>query len=151
MVRGQGGEALITFTTRTNTNALCFFFIVPGKPVPKGRPRFGKGRAYTPRETMLAERAIAMSFRATSRAKPLTGKVGLEVEFWYGDGRHGDLDNLVKTVSDALNGVAWVDDRQIVQLRASMEQVEHVPRGTPQARQIGTVVRIYDLERVAMP
>lgn len=26
-------------------------FVVPGKPVPKGRPRFGKGRTYTPAET----------------------------------------------------------------------------------------------------
>lgn len=30
----------------------------------------------------------------------------------------GDLDNYVKTVLDALNGVAWPDDSQVVKITA---------------------------------
>lgn len=30
----------------------------------------------------------------------------------------GDLDNMIKTVADALNNVAWDDDRQVVKITA---------------------------------
>jgi Holliday junction resolvase RusA-like endonuclease len=30
----------------------------------------------------------------------------------------GDLDNMVKTALDALNGKAWADDRQVVKISA---------------------------------
>lgn len=36
----------------------------------------------------------------------------------------GDISNMVKAVEDALNGLAWVDDRQIVSLDATMEWTE---------------------------
>lgn len=33
-------------------------------------------------------------------------------------GLHGDIDNYVKTILDALNGVAWADDAQVVKIVA---------------------------------
>jgi len=30
----------------------------------------------------------------------------------------GDIDNYVKTILDALNGIAWVDDNQVVKVTA---------------------------------
>jgi Holliday junction resolvase len=30
-------------------------------------------------------------------------------------GNEGDLDNYAKTLKDALNGIAWEDDRQVVE------------------------------------
>lgn len=47
-----------------------------------------------------------------------------------------DLDNLVKLVLDALNGLAWEDDRQVVTLRA------HVLRGSDRAE---TVIKVEEL------
>ena len=35
-----------------------------------------------------------------------------------------DIDNLTKAVLDALNGLAWYDDAQIVELNASKTYVE---------------------------
>lgn len=36
-----------------------------------------------------------------------------------------DLDNLQKAVLDALNGIAWADDSQIVRITAKKEYTEH--------------------------
>ena len=34
---------------------------------------------------------------------------------WYRSAKRGDLDNRTKIVADSLNGVLWVDDKQIVE------------------------------------
>ena len=34
----------------------------------------------------------------------------------------GDLDNIIKPIQDALNGIAYADDRQVVDLVASMRR-----------------------------
>jgi Holliday junction resolvase RusA-like endonuclease len=111
-------------------------FDVPGKPRGKQRPRSAPGhsRPYTPKQTVQAEKAIAALYRvAAPGTRPLTGNVRLDVEavFRIPKSFKGDLllaayagevpytgkpdkDNIEKLVMDALNGLAWVDDAQIV-------------------------------------
>ena len=53
-------------------------FVVPGKPVPKGRPRLGKGHVYTPKKTKDYEKKVAMvalQARQICGLKKLTGPV----------------------------------------------------------------------------
>jgi crossover junction endodeoxyribonuclease RusA len=92
-------------------------FCVPCEPVPKGRPRAGRGRHYTPKRTRDYERSVAM-FARMAGAEPIVGPVRVEVSFWRSSKRRCDLDNLVKSVTDALNGLAYADDQQIVELVA---------------------------------
>jgi len=56
------------------------------------------------------------------------GLVSLKLRFYLGGIGRADLDNLVKMVSDALNRVAWLDDRQIVKLDAEMVTFDPRPR-----------------------
>ncbi len=100
-------------------------FRVNGKPVPKGRPRFVRGRAITPPETRVAERRIATIARS-SGVRPRAGHVQVMIEFYVSTGVRGDIDNLAKLVLDALNGVAWVDDRQVVELDVA---ISRCPKG----------------------
>ena len=44
---------------------------------------------------------------------PLIGDLSVEAIFVMSDKRHADLTNLPKGIFDALNGIAWEDDRQI--------------------------------------
>lgn len=84
-------------------------FTVEGDPVSKGRPRFARGRAYTPARTAEAEKVIAaaaVGFFPT----PVDVPVGMQMTFYCKTRRRTDGDNLAKLVSDALNGVAFVDD-----------------------------------------
>lgn len=117
-------------------------FVVPGEPQGKGRARVGKvgghARMFTPAKTVAYEGLIAMAAQQAMRGgAPLEGPLALSVEAvatipasWSKKRRSEalagllrpttkpDIDNIVKAVGDGANGVAWGDDRQIVQLTA---------------------------------
>ena len=108
-----------------------FRFQVGGKPQGKARPRVTRsGRAYTPKKTERAEMGVAWSARDAG-VRPIDGPVALEIVAIYevpksvsqrkrqamlGEFRpvKPDADNVLKLVADALNGIAYGDDNQIV-------------------------------------
>lgn len=129
-------------------------FEVAGKPQPKQRPRFSPktGRVYTPEETHKYERTVRFSYRVryngmVSEHGPIWATVKcyfpipesvpkLQKELMMSgrirptNRRTGDVDNLAKSVLDALNGVAYTDDSQIVSLTAEKWYVTQ-PDGEP--------------------
>lgn len=108
--------------------------ILAGEPQPKQRPRCvftGKHpRAITPPATEAAERLIAETYKEQNRDRPVEGAHGLELWLWFASAygpshrpdRMPDLDNLIKLVSDALNHIAWADDRQVTQIHAYLRR-----------------------------
>mgnify|MGYP003291506180 CR=1 FL=1 len=119
---------------------MTFKFTVPGKPRPKGRPRFTySGKPYTPRETVEYEKSVRKAYEecggevlegplsATIRCyfeipqrytKKQTADCRCNIERPMGK-NHGDCDNLAKSILDGLNGVAFKDDSQVVELEVS--------------------------------
>lgn len=88
-------------------------FTVWGEPKTKQRPRFSKaGRAYTPKETLDAEKIVREAFLEAAKGITFTGNVGMECIFFVGTRRRKDIDNMVKLVQDALNDINF-DDSQI--------------------------------------
>jgi crossover junction endodeoxyribonuclease RusA len=92
-------------------------FVIPGNPIPKARPRVARGHAYTPKRTTDAEDVVKL-YAKRARVRCLAGPVRLSLSFYRDSAQPCDLDNLVKLVSDALNGIAFKDDRQVVVLSA---------------------------------
>lgn len=93
-------------------------FTVPGRPVPKQRPRVdARGRVYIPRRTREYEALVASCARAAG-VRPIEGPVRLKAVFYFAAHPPGDLDNYIKSLADGLNGIAWRDDRQVVRLEA---------------------------------
>lgn len=90
-------------------------FVVEGDPVPKARPRFVRGHAMTDPRTTRAEQSVIMAARR-AKIRPLDGPVVVWVDFWRRTKVRCDIDNLGKLVLDALNGIAWADDHQVVAL-----------------------------------
>lgn len=114
-------------------------FTIPGEPVAKGRPRMTRqGRAYTPQKTVNYETLIKECFAvAYPDHQPLTGPLGLKIDAHFTipaswsqkkqlaaqnyailPTKRPDVDNLIKCM-DALNGIAWRDDSQIVSVLAN--------------------------------
>lgn len=120
--------------------------LVPIEPKAKDRPRFNNfGGVYTPRKTADYEKLIADAYRTNPKRQYFDQKQPLKVSMifcmpipksytkkrrkWIIDGyeqytKKPDIDNLAKAVLDALNGVAWSDDSQIVQLNLRKEYTE---------------------------
>lgn len=122
---------------------------IPVTPAPWQRPktRVVKGwvKHYSPAKTKKYEQSIAEYYIQSTKAFKFEKDqaLGINIEFGMpipkstpksrkqamseGIVRHikkPDIDNLTKSVLDALNGVAWEDDSQIVRLTASKEYSE---------------------------
>lgn len=106
-------------------------------PKAKGRPRMGKFGVYTPKATRDSENAIAAEWRRIHGAAmwektAVTVCVFLSVPMpasWSKKKKalahlkpcvsRPDIDNTLKTVLDALNGIAYADDAQVFSVSAS--------------------------------
>lgn len=78
--------------------------------------RRGGNRTYLSKAGREFKAAVAMICRA-KKVRPLYGPVAVEIT-WRRKRRDGDLDNRAKLALDALNGLAYEDDSQIVELHA---------------------------------
>ena len=107
---------------------------IPGEPVSKGRPRMTKrGHTYTPKRTVDYERMVQTLFHSEYGSPKLEGPILLRLDLYFGipksrskaarkrmqqglerPCKRPDIDNCMKAVCDALNGIAYKDDSQIV-------------------------------------
>lgn len=116
-----------------------FRFMVPGEPVGKGRPRVvrrgGFTQTYTPEKTASYENLVKLEFQRQGGRMLNDGPVFLSIQAWYGipksaskrkreammgglirPTRKPDCSNVLKSIEDALNGLAYRDDSQIVKV-----------------------------------
>ena len=131
-------------------------FVVFGEPMAKQRPKMttinGHAHAYTPKDTINYENRVMVSYKGiTERMFNRNDKLSVSVNAYFGltkadygkkglnksgrekiDGvycdKHKDLDNIIKVVLDGLNGVAYVDDKQVVEIRGTKKYTLEEPR-----------------------
>lgn len=84
------------------------------------------GRRLSPRARE-AKDAIAWEARSQFRGKPLQGPVAMELTLYWPDRRKHDIDN-IKALLDALTGIIYEDDGQIVDLHTMKEFDKERPR-----------------------
>lgn len=116
-------------------------FIVPGVPVGKGRPRFARQgafvRAFTPEKTASYENLVKLAAAGAMAGRvPMDGAADVSIALyvtppasWSQKKQRAalagevmptskpDMDNVVKGIFDAMNGIVWQDDKQVVSLR----------------------------------
>lgn len=111
---------------------------IPGTLRGKARPRVTKaGHAYTPAATVSAEAWVRQCTLDQVGQPCLDGALNVRIGIYFGvpaswskkkraaalDGTvhpigKPDVDNCIKLLGDALNGILWRDDSQIVQIDA---------------------------------
>ena len=135
---------------------MSIIFTVPGRISGKERPRFGRGRTYTPAKTAKME-AVVKQFGAAAMmgGPPLEGPLSLEIDIYLSKPKSWskkkkdetlwatgtpDLDNIAKLIGDALQGTCFANDSQIAALsimrRYSVTDTE------------GTVITIRDARKL---
>lgn len=111
-------------------------FTIFGDPVAKGRPKFCRRgnffHTYTPTKTRKAENAIGTEALKHRPAQPLPGPLEVHIDVFRARPKSmtkrerltllhpitkPDADNYAKLILDALNGIMWLDDAQVVDLR----------------------------------
>lgn len=124
-------------------------FTVPGEPQGKGRPRFariGSGiRTYTPEKTAAYENLVKLEYERVFRGQKFSddAQIYMNILCIYSipssatkkkrammlsgemkPTKKPDCDNVLKTIADSLNGIAYRDDAQIVRATVSKKYGE---------------------------
>ena len=121
-------------------------FEVKGKVVGKARPRFAQGHTYTPTSTRLYERSIRQAYIQAGGGM-FDGVVEIEAEVITGIQKSAtkkqrllrlsggelavtkpDIDNVLKIIMDALNGIAYADDSCVLAVHMLKGRYEEEPR-----------------------
>ena len=136
-------------------------FTIPGPAVPQGRPRLttrgGHPHAYDPAKSREYKRLVQTVAKAAMRehgAVMLEGPVMLSVqEFraipqsWSRKKREAalegsifpttkpDTSNVVKGIEDAMNGIVWHDDAQVVITR-TLKIYDEIPRVEVEVKEV---------------
>lgn len=106
-------------------------FVVPGPVVPWQRAASVGTRRFTSTKQRGYQASVRMhALAARPRGPWLPSKAQryrVDVEAYLPDERRRDLDNVAKTILDALNGVLYLDDSQVTTLLVAT----HVDRERP--------------------
>ena len=91
-------------------------FTIAGRIGGKARPRPGRRAWYVPTQEMQNDIAwhaqVAMK---QAKLAPFLGPVAIDLEIIAKGFARSDIDNLLKLVMDAGNGVVYADDRQVIE------------------------------------
>ena len=119
---------------------------VTGRIRGKARPRVYRGHAFTPIETKTYENIIRCAYQNQSNIY-YEGAIKIKIDIYHkipksytkkrvSDIREGkelptkkpDIDNIVKIILDALNGLAYKDDTQVIELNVKKYYTEEEER-----------------------
>jgi Holliday junction resolvase RusA-like endonuclease len=111
---------MITLTLRT-------------KPVPVNqRTMFSNGRHNSSGKWKTAKKGLQeeamVAIRTHKNFEPLTDTLAVNLLFYFGDNRKRDVDAYIKIVLDALEGIVYENDSQVVELHCYKEVCVDNPR-----------------------
>jgi Holliday junction resolvase RusA-like endonuclease len=103
---------------------------VPGNPIPCPRPRVVRNHAYIPQKARTYIDMISWEVKLKMLTDHDSGGLwGLSVVFYRENKLRTDIDNLCKSILDAItNARFWDDDNQLIDLSAKKRYDKKKPR-----------------------
>ncbi len=86
---------------------------IPGVPVPLARHRHGRNGSYLPKRSRAYRTLVQGCWLEAGRPSLGAAPFTMSARF-YGARATADMDNLLKAMLDALNTLAFADDRQLI-------------------------------------
>ena len=130
--------------------------VIEGKIKGKARPRVYNGHAFTPKDTVNYENWVKLCYQQQG-GKLLQGSIRANIIAYYKipksyskkrvqairEGKEypqkkPDIDNCIKVILDALNGIAYEDDKQVVQVIAVKKWTEENERVELELKKVGS-------------
>lgn len=118
-------------------------FEIPGKVQAKQRPRFNGRFAYTPEKTLEYENWVKACYSMKYPVLQLAGPLKVTIITYFAIPKSTskkkakqmldyeilptvkpDTDNIAKSILDSLNGIAYLDDKQVVNLQVEKYYAE---------------------------
>lgn len=100
-------------------------FTIPGKCVPAVRMTQRSKFADPQAQKYLEYKDTLGKYALDAKVKLRLGDVAITIRAYYNDKRKRDCDNILKSVCDSLNGIAYKDDSQVVVAWVSKLKDEH--------------------------
>jgi Holliday junction resolvase RusA-like endonuclease len=97
------------------------------EPLPKSRPRFGKGGAYTDAKVRRYEEEIGWRLKPHVSKRNDSDDLKVHLAFRTKTRQRKDIDNLIKSIFDACNKVVWNDDQQVTELHVTLSRGSDKP------------------------
>lgn len=108
--------------------------LVDGEPIPAARPRFSDGRVYQPARNREYRAEVEWAARQVMKDSPplvdcaLSAVVKLYRRYRPTSQSFGDVDNHLKAIFDALQGIVFSNDAQIVRCEVEKHTDAENPR-----------------------
>lgn len=126
------GYDILKWPYPISDNDLVVHLVYQGEPISKHRVRFNRttGRAYTPDATTVYEETLGWEFRSYLQGVEMDSEstFALRCLFYRSNRQRVDCDNLIKSVSDAANGIVWKDDSQVSEVMGKLFVQSDNPR-----------------------
>jgi crossover junction endodeoxyribonuclease RusA len=86
-------------------------------------PPISQQASASSRQRWKAAVAAAAISALPSGTTPIADEVAISINYYY-DGQPPDVDNIIKPIQDALKGIVYFDDSQVVQAQSSRTRID---------------------------
>ena len=93
-------------------------FSVPGRAIPAVRMTQRSKYTRQAKRYLAYKKQVAWIARSNYKKKPVSSDVGVNVNIYLKGGNQGDIDNYFKSITDSLNKIIYIDDRQVKEMHA---------------------------------